>query len=573
MKIDKVMNNNPQRFYHFAADARLLEEAPSCEECLAITLSLTINGQVYQIPGANVKECSVSAFRFGFNGTLGFYAPDDQRPDQLLSAFTGAELITVDLAITAVLNLPKQAPPAFAIKALVSEKSLREQAYRQVKGAPVLYRYYQINFCDPAQLLWQQHYPSELYVDDCMSTVIKAQVPAIFKLEIDFAPADEVTPLICLALGNTENLHTYRNGASNQASFYDFLLAYILDNNGFFIYDYLNHTYRISDKEPQLQTTTAFLPHQIANIQHQWPAIKRSVTNLLNGTADNCQNTPLVNPKAVDGIKHDLILRHAIDEQFTQHKARQEQKLAVAGATIYLSLNQWPMKSCWPECEVSLDPTVDGQHFVHAKQQYRCNSVYIDARALDSRPEKDVDLKFSQYQLRYRTVSHLANNPQPHLPPHVLAHYPVYVEGLIVSEQGEQDEKTFDVPENPDTGQFEYKVKIPLWDITIKLVLEADFLHSHFYFPLYRNTKLLLAFDLYQAHIVKVLNWGDGVQLPMATQGNHILFGKTSDDQTSVSHVYKDGKPILAIKRTKQNDTELVQMEEGSIILQTCEDS
>lgn len=567
------MNNKPQRFYHFVADAPLVEGGLGCEECLALTLSLTINGQAYQIPGANVKECSLSAFRYGFKGTLGFYAPDDQRPDQLLTAFTGAELITVDLAINAALNSPKQTPAALTINGLVSKKSLREQAYRQVKGAPVLYRYYQINFCDPAQLLWQQHYPCELYVDDCMSTVIKAQLPTMFKLEIDFAPAEEVMPLICLALGNTENLHTYQNGASNQASFYDFLLAYILDNNGFFIYDYQKHTYLISDIEPQLQTTTAFLPHQIANIQHQWPAIKRSVTNLLNGTADNCQNTPLNNPQAVDDIKHDLMLRHTIDEQFNQQKTRQEQKMVVAGPTIYLSLNQWPMQSCWPECEISFDPVVDGQHFLHTNQHYRCNSVFFDLRALDNQPEKDVDLKFTQYQLHYCTVGNLTDNPQPQAPNYILASYPLYVEGLIVSEQGKADEKTFDVPENSDTGQFEYKVKIPLWDMTIKLVLEADFLHSHFYFPLYRNTKLLLAFDLYRAHIVKVLNWGDGVQLPMATQGNHILFGKTSDNQTSLSHIYKDGKPILAIKRTKQNDTELVQMEEGTIILQTCEEN
>jgi hypothetical protein len=103
-------------------------------------------------------------------------------------------------------------------------------------------------------------------------------------------------------------------------------------------------------------------------------------------------------------------------------------------------------------------------------------------------------------------------------------------------------------------------------------MLAPDYLNILFYFPFYRDTKLLLAFDLYRAHVVKVLNWGEGVQLPMATQGNHILFGKTSEDQTSVSHFYDDGKPVLAIKRNKENDTELVRLEEGSIILQTFED-
>jgi hypothetical protein len=568
------MNKDPQRFYHLSPETPLVEEVEGCEECLAITLSLIINGQVYQIPGANVKHCHLSAFAYGFNGTIGFYAPVEQRPDLLLSAFTGAELISVDLAINAVLNLPKQPPPALTVKGLVSEKSLSEYAYRQVKTAPVLHRYYQFNFCDPAQLLWQQHYPSELYVDTCMNTVIKAQLVPAIKLDIDFPPADTVMPLICLALGNTENLTTGQNGMDNQASFYDFVLAYIHENNGFLTYDYQNQSYNISAQAPPLNTNSAFLPHHVANIQHQWPAIKRSVTNLLNGTADNSQNTPLVNSQAVGGIKHDIMLRHTIDEQYTQRKELQDKKLAVTGPAIHLSLNQWPtMQSCWPGDEISVNSAVDGQHFLYADKQYRCHSLSIDAQALDNQPEKDLDLKFTQYKLSYRAVGHLAESQQPPLPQYVLARYPLYVEGLIISEQGEEDQKTYDVPENPDTGQFEYKINIPLWNVTIKLVLEADFLHSHFYFPLYRNTKLLLAFDLYQAHIVKVLNWGDGVQLPMATQGNHILFGKTSEDQTSLSHIYKDGRPVLTIKRTKQKDTELVQMEEGSIILQTCEEN
>jgi hypothetical protein len=58
----------------------------------------------------------------------------------------------------------------------------------------------------------------------------------------------------------------------------------------------------------------------------------------------------------------------------------------------------------------------------------------------------------------------------------------------------------------------------------------------------------------------------------MATQGNNFLFGKNADDQTSLSHAYEDGNPVLAIKRNKENDTELVRLEEGSIILQTCEE-
>lgn len=566
------MNSQSDGLSRTAHFSPLNAQAGYCEESLAFALVLTISGQDYTVPGANIKVCELAALRYGFSGTLEFYVPNDQHEDKLIDSFANEDLISLALEINAVHNLPEPAPEALMVKALVTQKSVTELAYREVNGAPVLYRYYSIHFADPAQVLWQQHYPSELYVDDNMTTVINAQVVSPIILTIDFTPAETVVPLICLALGNTDNSHSGETGITNHASFHDFLMGYIDDNNGFFVYNYQDQTYSICSQEPQIQSTTPFLPHEIKSVQHSWPASKRSVTSLLNGTADNSKNIQLTNEQAVDGIKHDIMLRQSIEDDFNQRKDQQSNRLTKRSKHIQVGFNQWPLQTFWPECELSLNPSVDGQHFLHANQDYRCHSLFIDAKALDDRPEKDVDLSFTQYQLTYQAQGHPSDSPQLVMPNYKLPHYPLYVEGLIVSEQGEDNEKTFDVPSNEDTGQFEYKVNIPLWDLTIKVLLEPDFLNSHFYFPFYRDTKLLLAFDLYRAHVVKVLNWGEGVQLPMATQGNHILFGKTSADQTSMSHVYEDGKPVLAIKRNKENDTELVRLEEGSIILQTCED-
>lgn len=566
-----MMDKNPQRFWHFSSAYNLLDRQPDCEECLALTLTLTINGQQYQIPGANVKVCELSAFRYGFNGKLEFYLPNDQRPDALLSAFVGAELISIDLSIKPVLNLPSPAPQAFQVKALVSEKALHEQAYRELKGAPVLYRYYRMVFCDPAQFIWQQHYPSELYVDTTMASVIKAQVFSPITLDIDFPPADTTLPLVCLALGNADHISSQQTGQHNQASFYDFLLTYVSDNNGYFTYDYTKHSYQISAEEPSLKQSKAYFPHDIARIQHYWPPIKRSVTHLLNATADNQQNIAVPEDLAIDGLKYDLIMRHTLDAQFEQHKGRLTTRIQTNGPFLHVHFTQWPLHNCWPECEIQLEPEVDGQDFLHSNRSYRCHSLFVSLVALEPQPEQDIDLEFTRYQLNYHAGAHPTDKPQPHIPQPMMCCYPLYAEGIVVSEQGEAPEKTYDVPANQDNGQFEYKIHIPLWDQIIKVVLEPDYLNSHFYFPFYRNTKLLIAFDLYRAHIVKVLSWGDGVALPMATQGNHILFGKTNTDQTSLSHIYQDGKPVLAIKRNKQNDTELLQMEEGSIVLQTWE--
>ncbi|WP_133470994.1 hypothetical protein [Paraglaciecola marina] len=541
-------------------------------ESLALSLTLSIEGNDHVIPGANVKHCELNAFSYGFACNLGFFLPNDQRDDTLLEEFVGDSLIDVTLSIAAVHNLPDPAPQALTVKGIVTKRSLHEQNYPQVSGAPVLYRYYHIQFFDPAQVLWRQHYPCELYVDDSMASVIDAQVVSPITLTIDFEPADQIQPMICLALGNSEHIHPGETGATNEASFYDFLMDYTQRNNGYFTYDYQQHTYSLSADAPELQSTTAFYPHEVAQVTSYWPPIKRASINVLNGTADNSQQTALDNASGVEGIKQDLVLRQAIDDQYTQRKDLKSNQLSQSGQQLEITFSQWPMQDFWPECEFTTNSQADGTSFLHADTSYHCHAFFIKFNAIDDQPEKDVDLAFTQYYLSYRVQAHLADAPFPVLPKYQAPHYPLYVEGLIVSEQGEEDEKTFDVPSNEDTGQFEYKVNIPLWDLTIKVLLEPDFLNTHFYFPFYRNTKLLLGLDLYRAHIIKVLNWGEGVQLPMSTQGNHILFGKTTEDQTSLSHVYEDGYPVLAIKRNKENDTELVRLEEGSIILQTCEE-
>ena len=541
-------------------------------ESLAFTLTLTIDGTQHSIPGANIKHCHIEAHSYGFTSTLGFYLPNDQRDDTLVNDYVNENLISVELQVKAVHNLPDPAPQPLTLKGLVTEKSLSESAYREISGAPVLYRYYQFVFVDAARVLWQQHYPSELYVDETISNVITAQVVSPIELTIDFPPAEVIKPLICLSLGNRDSIHHGETGTTNKASFYDFLMDYLAHNNGFLNYDYETNSYSISNEEAPLQTSTDFLPYEVLNIESHWPETSRTVVRLLNGTADNSKQEDIDNDQSVEGIKQDILLRHTIESRYTSRKDLETNKLRKQGQQLTALLSQWPQQDFWPHKSFSMNKSVDGKTFIHTDKTYRVNSLMIKIDALNDSPEQDVDLEYTKYGLSYCVKTHDSDSPQPSFPSYQSPKYPAFVEGVIVSEQGEDDEKTYDVPSNEDTGQFEYKVNIPLWDLTIKLLLEPDFLNPHFFFPFYRDTKLLLCFDLYRAHVIRVLSWGEGVQLPMATQGNHLLFGKKAEDQTSMSHVYEDNKPVLAIKRTKENDTELIQLEEGSLILQTCEE-
>jgi hypothetical protein len=100
-----------------------------------------------------------------------------------------------------------------------------------------------------------------------------------------------------------------------------------------------------------------------------------------------------------------------------------------------------------------------------------------------------------------------------------------------------------------------------------------NLLPGHFYFPYFKKARVLLDMEFQAAWIKRFIEWRPGAQLPMDGQGNHLLLGKKEQDQTSISHYYQDNKPVLKVLRTKEKDTELIQFEEGIMILQTKEET
>ena len=576
-------------FKHFSE----LEHKP-VTDCLALTLTLNIKGASENIPGANIKFCHLNLFSFGFSGDLGFWLPVEQRSDKLIEHFSTEELIEVELSIIPVLNLPEPAPQALKVNGLVTTKSIQELHYSDLSGRPVLYRYYQICFSDPAKVLWKQHYPCELYVEQSMATAIKAQIPASFKLALELDSLGDVQPMICLGLGQhrdvnvgggnnpsfcvsdnlkgTINHQSIESHAQTSASFYDFLVAYLKQNNAFLLYDYTQQTYLITDEKLALTDNKGFFPHEVASVSNCWPETARSNVKIMNAVADNSQQELIDNAVAVDGIRQDQLFRFAIASQFTNQKSQALKRLANNGQELSIHFSQWPLQSFYPNIGFKVDSKVWGNKALYANQAFRAYQVKINIQAIDNNQEDNLDTKHSQYQLDYQSSAELVTSTKQRLPVVSRTNYPIYVEGKIVSTIGEDTDKTYDIAESKDTGQSEYQVYIPLWDKTIKILFEPDHMNSHFYFPYYRDNKVLVSFDLFQATIIKVLSWGERVRLPNATQGNHILFGKNENDETSFRHVYEESKPVLSIKRQKEKDTELVRLEEGSIILQTCEE-
>jgi hypothetical protein len=151
--------------------------------------------------------------------------------------------------------------------------------------------------------------------------------------------------------------------------------------------------------------------------------------------------------------------------------------------------------------------------------------------------------------------------------------YPRYVEGLIVSEQGGDKDETWQAYTDSATSQDGYKVKIPLYeDQIITTPFNPNLLPGHFYFPAYKDERVLVALDFQRAWIKRFLDWRTGARMPQDGQGVHLMVGKTTENSTSIKHYYTDDKPVFLMQRTHEKDTQKIQIAEGTLLIEVKEE-
>jgi hypothetical protein len=91
------------------------------------------------------------------------------------------------------------------------------------------------------------------------------------------------------------------------------------------------------------------------------------------------------------------------------------------------------------------------------------------------------------------------------------------------------------------------------------------------YLPLYKDERVLVAFDFRRAWIHALLDWRADARVPKDGQGQHLFLGKKAKSNTSMLHDYEDDKPVFRILRTHDKDTLLFKLEEGKMTLKVEE--
>lgn len=534
-------------------------------DAFELTLKLTHKGGTVSVPGGDIKVWDLDLHAWGFRGKAEFIISLEREKDELFDVFTTPELLTIELSIAPYFQPLGDTVEPLKVKGLSTRKAiLVEQTLRQgpLNDNPLLYRMYEVEFADPAQVVWGWHRPFDLMVDKSVRDLLMAHKSSKVDLRCEWKPLDQVCPVLCLALGME----------AGGASFYDFVLWYVDTNNGVFTFDPAANSYTLAAEKRTEGKVKAVSRQWVESVRIDFPQPARYSVRVLNGFSETPGQHQIDNQQNVDGVYYDCLGRYPVAADFERRQQMERDRLITRGHELRLVFSQYPSMTWTTGSLIKLEGDLWGDKLSTKGKEYRVRSIHIQARAVDQEPTADHNLPENRFTLAMHSCLELREEKWVSLPTFTAPRYPVLVEGKVVSEQGEEQAQTYQIYEDTQTSLPQYKVTIPLWNNQVVVAPFAPILHSgHFYFPAYKDARALVALDFQKARIVQWLDWRDEARLPADTQGNRILMGWTPSSRTAISHTYVNNLPVFALERRADNDSESITLSDGNLVIQTRE--
>jgi hypothetical protein len=529
---------------------------------VTVTLELTIGTETFSVVGGDLKRFELDMECWGFSGRAEWYAvcTAAQSEDTLFASFVESDLMAMKITLSRTYDEVGETSASMSLQGLVTSKSVLERTFPLVSGEPVLQRKYAIEFADRGRVLWQQHRPVKLYVDSSLKQLIEDNKPDGVTTEYTWSAADTTHAVLSIGLGTPKS----------DATFYDFLFWLLHKQNVGLYYDTEENKYSFLDTKPESETSEELRRAEVSAVDAYFPHVRRDAVSVLNAYTDAAtKKKDITNDQGVTGVRTDFLIRSSIasdlDDRATLETARAKQHEPEAR----VCLKSYPAAPFRPSMKIELGDDWSANVYQYGKT-YRIASTRITANALSQEATDDNGEESNRYELQYELRLELESDPVFRYPAFKKPVWPFYVEGKVLSETGEDTEGTYQFYTDDTTSLDNYKVKIPLWDdLKVIVSFESGLMNGHFYFPLYRDARVLVALGFDKAEICACLDWRTGARLPLDTQGNQILVGKGTQDETYIRHVYEDAKPVLTIQRSKDTDLQTITVSEGTIRFET----
>jgi len=544
-------------------DARWTREAPvstAFQEELKLELTLTLGSKSFSIPGGQVKHVALHMGSHGFTGSVTFWTSLEKPDAPLYLAFQKPDLAKIRLAVSAVDPSLETPPPPLVVQGLVRSRRLLAEPHGESADSDRVFRRYTLELADPAQVLWRQHRPIELHTSKSLADVIDAH-KASLQLTTDWAVLRQQQPMLCLALG----------ADAPEVSFYDFILWYVDTQNGVFSYDCQKNEYLLADSKPSSGQPAPLSRLHVGQLQVQLPPPIRHSTRLLNALAEGPTTQPVDQPQAVAGVSRDVLLRTAITDDVDQRGKLEKARLKVRERQLQVTFKHFPSVEVHPGALLRLEGPLWPQNLTGLGGDYRVLALELEATAERQDRHDEQATPVADYDVRLTARLESSSEPAVTLPPYRAPRYPIHVEGLVHAPSGEATDRRWLITEDEKNSLSYFQMTVPMWNKTVSVPAAPLHLPGHFFFPPYKNTRVLVELHFDRAELVRFVDWKEGVRSPQDGQGDQTLLGFNKLSQTGMSHDFQEDKPVMRIHRTSQGDTQIVRMGEGHLFIQVKE--
>lgn len=539
-------------------------------EKITLSLTLKVGGKEHAIPGGDVRALSLDLYLWGAYGEVELVmqageALQGKHKDELLDDFIKPDLgeITISLMPALLDTKTKPEDAKIATGGIILGREIREEVHAHgVEASAAITRRYKVTFADPATALWKQHFPCDLFTDKSFKDVIEAhkgdKITLKYELDAITSPAKQIFFHLDPGAG---------------ASFYDLVFGWVSGHGGAVAFDHDARTYAILNQKKQDGEPAKILGGDVREARWVFPAVPRHKPRVRNTSTEATRTEAADNANASGGLYHDRLLRTPIAKEV-------DDAVAAAKATPLLPLNELALDfRRFPTVSVTpgrlVDVSTKGGHSAARRlptEAMRVIHTTIEARAVDQGPDRDFTDKATDFDLSIVTRLEQKTDKAKRFPALNAPRYPGYLEGKVVSEIGEDTDLTYEFQKDDETSVERYRVKIPLFeDQIIFAPYEPESGAGAIYFPLYKGERVLCALDLDKAKVVRLLDWRGEARVPMDGQGQHVFFGKSDKQSTSMLHDYQSDKPVLRVLRKNDKDTILFKMEEGKLTLKVEE--
>lgn len=532
---------------------------------LCVTLKLESDGKDVEVHSGNIEKLDLNLHSFGHQCNVHFNSFDGDEMDAL---FSSPKVIKATLTFKSIDPNQNEAV-LLEIKGIVTDKF-----YQRIPSTSVDFeqavRLYEIFFSDNSKVIWEQHFPMRIYVEESMKDVLEKHKDPEVILKYDWDALEVKHPLIAFALQHKPWLPE-----NQQVNFYSFLMWYLHHENGLWTYDYKTHSYTISakKKDPEGDPLT-IVEWLVYPPVCQFPSAPRYHSKKIFHTSET-----------VDGEdkEHEHAFKSAKRESFDpkHYSAFPEQSPKSSPSLLNFEQNEVDVTFAQFENKLFIDQLTPGS-FVCFKgdgegnwtrdpcfkdKTFRVRNLQFRAERVT--PSEKVVSTIDNFQLFVKSKLELPEEKYGEWPRYIPPSYPFSIQGFIVSDVGDLEQSTYKLLETEKAPRGSYIVHIPLVGGEKKVVapFTPDFMTGQHYFPLCKGEKVLLSIYFGAAKIQRTLDWQPLARLPIGVQGNQIVFGSNGKDKyTILKHEFKDGKdPVFTIKQFLETHTQEIQIKEKEI--------